>query len=165
MNGKPSDKRILGITLLTAAVLVLAALVGGAWLVSSQGCSHTFCPNLDIVGVYPVTLGSNGWVTFNMTGAQAFNHVISAVTAVNESTYPYPQPLGSVSLSSNNVLPAKGNLILSVQFQGVTWQPRVWYAFSILLEGSTRLGITVYQCLSECPYNITRTSVPSTFTL
>ncbi len=150
MNGSPSKKKFLGVLLLATVVPISVILGVNLWL-SSQGCSHTFCPNLDIIFVRSVTLDSNGWVTFNMTGAYAYDNTIKTVTVLKEpwpGYQPAPPPLGSVSLTSNNFLPAQATLILSVQFQGVTWQPSENYTFAITTyEG---LGMEVQGCLNGC---------------
>ncbi len=144
---KLSSWRTLRILLPVVAVVTALVLSGvGLWL-SNQQCG--FCGYTDVIGVNSVTLGSNGWVTFNMSGAFSYNFVISTVKAYNVSSiYPYTPSLGSVSLSSNNVLPPKGKLILSIQFQGITWQPGVKY--TLALRDSQGWGPNVYQCLNGC---------------
>lgn len=150
MTGISSKRRTQGVVLLVGLVAVLVVSGVDLWL-GSHACDSTFCPNYDIIDINSVTLSSNGWATFNMTGAQAYNHTIKTVTAVKEpypGYQPAPTPLGTVYLSSNNFLPAKRILILSVQFQGVTWQPAVNYTFGITTyEGP---WLEVQGCLSGC---------------
>ena len=147
VNREHSKRKTLGIILLATIMSILVILGVDLWL-GSQQC---VCPNPDLIGVYSVTLGSNGWVTFNMTGAYDpnFYFVIHTVKAYNTSNIDSSTPpIGSVYPSSNNVLPPRGKLILSVQFQGVVWQPGVRYTFTILnYQG---YGINVYQCLNGC---------------
>lgn len=84
------------------------------------------------------TFGSNGWVTFNLTSFYDVNVTITAVKGYLcclNGTY-----LGTVSPSSNKIIPAGGTLSLAVQFQGVTWQTNVRYVFMLSDDHGDKIG-------------------------
>ena len=126
------------------SVGVVAAISVGVGLWLSSPCTG-FCIYHPPELVVAARLGSNGLVTFSIS-----NNINTDLTIISVAGFAGTNStaFGTVSLSNNNVVPAKGSLTLPVQFQHTEWQPSLRYLFQLTLLDGDRYG--VYQCLNGC---------------
>lgn len=98
-----------------------------------------------------IAFGSNGLVAFHITNPTSLNVTFITVNAYVDPATSRPTnstQFVSVPLSTNNVVPVGGALLISIHVQGVTWQIGARYSFELITSHGN--AFPYYGCLGGC---------------